>query len=149
MQVEPFLISSTVNVIIAQRLVRKFASDKEKYRLKKAEVDNLATHCNMERILQILREEKLLKPKETLLNIDFCRPKVSKTAGTGYKGRMGIYEVLSATQAIKELVVKKASTKDITDQAVKDGMRTMFEDGMVKAAQGLTSIEEVLRVIIE
>ncbi len=149
MQVEPFLISSTVNVIIAQRLVRKFAGDKEKYRLKKAEVDNLATHCDMERMLSIFREEKLLKAKETLLDIDFYRPKPTKKSGSGYKGRMGIYEVLSVTQAIKELVVKKASTKDITDQAVKDGMRTMFEDGFVKAAQGLTSIEEVLRVIIE
>lgn len=149
MQVEPFLISSTVNVIIAQRLVRKFAGEKEKYKLKKAEVENLALHCNMDRILEILRAEKILKTKQTLLDIDFCRPKTSKGSATGYKGRMGIYEVLPVTQVIKELIVKKASTKDITDAAVAGGMRTMFEDGLVKAAMGLTSIEEVLRVIIE
>ncbi len=149
MQVEPFLISSTVNVIIAQRLVRKFAGEKEKYKLKKAEVDNLAAHCNMERVLEMLRAEKILKAKGTLLDIDFYRPMVSKGSATGYKGRMGIYEVLPVTQAIKELIVKKASTKDITEAAVTGGMRTMFEDGLVKAAMGLTSIEEVLRVIIE
>lgn len=149
MQVEPFLIASTVNVIIAQRLVRKFSSDKEKYRLKKTEADELATHCNMERVLGILRTEKIIKTKETLLDVDFYRPALSKNSVTGYKGRMGIYEVLPVTQAIKELIVKKASTKDITDVAVAGGMHTMFEDGLVKAAQGLTSIEEVLRVIIE
>ncbi len=149
MDVEPFLISSTLNVIIAQRLVRKFAGEKEKYKLKKADADNLAIHCNMERILEILRAEKILKAKQTFLDIDFFRPKPSKGSATGYKGRMGIYEVLPVTQAIKELIVKKASTKDITDSAITQGMRTMFEDGLVKAAMGLTSIEEVLRVIIE
>lgn len=149
MGVEPFLIASTLNVIIAQRLVRKFATDKEKYKLKKAEVDNLAAHCDMARVLEILRAEKVIKAKETLLDVNFYRPTASKSSATGYKGRMGIYEVLPVTQPIKELIVKKSSTKEITQQAVRDGMRTMFEDGLVKAAMGLTSIEEVLRVIIE
>ena len=57
-------------------------------------------------------------------------------------------EVMPCTQAIKELIVKKASGKEILDQAVRDGMRTMVEDGFVKAAQGVTSLEEVMRVII-
>ena len=103
----------------------------------------------MERVLEILRSEKIIKAKETLLDVDFYRPVKSKTSATGYKGRMGIYEVLPVTQEIKELIVKKASTKDITESAVNGGMRTMFEDGLTKAAMGLTSIEEVLRVIIE
>ncbi len=149
MKVEPFLIDSTLNVIIAQRLVRRFYGDKEKYKLKNQELANLSKYCDLERILQILKEEKLLKPKETLKDVEFYRPKASKNSPSGYKGRVGIFEVLLVTEAIKELIIKKASTKEITVQAIKDGMRTMVEDGFVKVARGLTSIEEVLRVIVE
>ena len=149
MQVEPFLIASTLNIIVAQRLVRKFAGDKEKYKLKPADLENLAKYCDLERITHILREEKLLKPKGTLKDLELFRPKASKESGSGYKGRLGIYEVLAVNEAIKEMIVAKASTREINDQAMADGMRTMVEDGFVKAAQGLTSIEEVLRVIVD
>ena len=148
MKVEPFLIASTVNVIIAQRLVRKLHGDKEKYKLKSAELDNLAKYCDLNKILGILKEEKLLKPKATLKDIELYRPKASKDSN-GYKGRIGIFEVLTVNEAIKELIINKAATKEITLQAKKDNMRTMVEDGFVKAVQGLTSIEEVLRVIID
>ena len=149
MQVEPFLISSTLNVIIAQRLVRKFQGDKEKYKLKEVDLENLAKYCNVDRIAAILKEEKLIKPKQTLKDVDFFRPKPSKDSTSGYRGRVGIYEVLTVNEVIKELIIKKASTREISEQAIKDGMRTMVEDGFVKAAMGLTSIEEVLRVIID
>ncbi len=149
MGVEPFLISSTVNVIIAQRLVRKFYGDKEKYKLKPEELENLAKYCDLNKILEILKEEKLLEPKDTLKDIEFYRPKPSKDSPSGYKGRIGIFEILSVNQEIKKLIVKKVSTENITVQAQKDGMRTMIEDGFIKAVQGLTSIEEVLRVIID
>lgn len=149
MKVEPFLITSTLNVIIAQRLVRKFYGDKEKYSLKSAELENLSKYCDLGRILEILKEEKLLKPKATLKDIELYRPKPSKDSLSGYKGRIGIFEVLTVNDAIKELIIKKASTKEITVQAKKDGMRTIVEDGFIKAVLGLTSIEEVLRVIID
>ena len=149
MQVEPFLISSTLNVIIAQRLVRKFYGDKEKYKLKPADLENLAKYCDLERILAILKEEKLLKPKATFKDVELYRPKPSKDYPLGYKGRIGIFEVLSVNDVIKELIIKKASTREIMVQARQHGMRTMVEDGFVKAVQGLTSIEEVLRVIID
>jgi len=149
MQVEPFLIASTLNVIIAQRLVRKFYGDKEKYKLKAEELENLAKYCDLARIEKILREEKVIKSKETLKDVELYRPKPSKDSASGYRGRLGIYEVLTVTEKIKELVVRKASTREIVDQAVADGMQSMVEDGFVKAAKGLTSIEEVLRVIIE
>ncbi len=149
MKVEPFLIASTLNVIIAQRLVRKFKGEKEKYRLKQADLDNLAKYCDLARITEMLRAEKLLKPKGTLTDIELYRPKPSKDSSSGYKGRIGIFEVLPVTQEIKELIVSKASTKDISLAAKKGGMRTMVEDGFIKAVQGITSIEEVLRVIVE
>jgi len=149
MEAEPFLISSTLNVILAQRLIRKLCKEKEKYTLKESELKNIAKYCDLDRILKILKEEKLIKPKQTLKDIPFYRPKASKECPEGYKGRIGIYEVLPVTETIKELIVKKAISDQITAQAKKEGMRTMIEDGFVKAAQGITSIEEVLRVIIE
>jgi len=149
MDVEPFLIASTVNIIIAQRLVRKFHSVKEKYRLTPADLENLKKYCNLERILEILKSQKLIKEKDGFEDIDFYRPKPSKDSLSGYKGRLGIFEVLMVNEAIKELIVKKSSTKDVKQQAIKDGMLTMVEDGFIKAAKGLTSIEEVLRVIVD
>jgi type IV pilus assembly protein PilB len=149
MKAEPFLISSTVNVILAQRLVRRLCRDKEKYFLKGAELKNLAKYCDLDRVVKILRGERIIKPKESLEQTSFYRPKASKECPDGYKGRVGIYEVLPVTESIKELIIKTASSDQIQKQAQKEGMRTMVEDGFIKAAQGLTSIEEVLSVIIE
>ncbi|MFH1462335.1 MAG: ATPase, T2SS/T4P/T4SS family [bacterium] len=149
MGAEPFLISSTLNIILAQRLVRKLCSEKEKYILKDSEIKNLEKYCDLARVLEILIEEKLIKPKQTLKNIEFFRPKTSKECPEGYKGRIGIYEVLPVTESIKELIVKRTNADQIQAQAKKEGMRTMVEDGFVKAVQGITSVEEILRVIIE
>jgi type IV pilus assembly protein PilB len=149
MKVEPFLISSTLNCIVAQRLVRKLCGEKEKYFLTKADLENLEKYCDLERILRILREEKIAKIKDSLTKIPFFRPKPTKECPDGYKGRIGIFEVLPVSPKIKDLIVKKASADEIEIEAKKEGMRTMIEDGFVKAAQGITSIEEVLRVIIE
>ena len=149
MKVEPFLISSTLNVILAQRLIRRLCEEKEKYKLSEAEIKNLEKYCDLNRILEILRKEKLLKPKEAIKDLVLYRPNPSKDSPEGYKGRLGIYEVLPVTETIKELIVKEADSDRIQEQARKEGMRTMIEDGFIKAAQGITSIEEVLRVIVE
>jgi len=149
MKVEPFLISSTLNIIIAQRLVRRLCSEKEKYYLKADELDNIGKYCNLERILKILKQEKLIKPHQSLTEIPFYRPKPTKECPDGFKGRIGIFEVLPITQTIKDLIVKEATASEIEEQAKKEGMITMVEDGFLKAAQGITTIEEVLRVIIE
>ena len=149
MGVEPFLVSSTLNVIVAQRLVRKIGGGKEKYKLNDAVISNLSKYCNMERILKLLKEEKLVKPKATLKDIELYRPKASKDSSSGYKGRIGIFEILSVDESIKQLIVSKSSSKDIKAKAIENGMKTMVEDGFIKAVKGLTSIEEVLRVIID
>ncbi len=149
MKAEPFLISSTLNVILAQRLVRRLCKDKEKYRLKESEIKNLKKYCDPARILDILKEEKLAKKNQTLKDIDFYRPKPTKDCPEGYRGRIGIFEVLPVNETIKELIVKEATADQIQNEAQKRGMRLMVEDGFIKAAQGITSIEEVLRVIVE
>ena len=99
--------------------------------------------------MEILKKEGLAKEKDTLKDVNFYRAKGSPDCPDGYKGRIGIFEVLPVSEKIKELIVQKAPTKIIAEQAFAEGMRTMVEDGFVKAAQGITSIEEVLRVITE
>ncbi len=149
MKAEPFLISSTLNVILAQRLVRRLCPEKEKYTLKDSEIKNLKKYCDLDRILEILRGEKLVNPKQSFKDIIFFRSKPSKACPEGYKGRIGIYEVLPVTESIKELIIKEATSDQIQEQIQKEGMRTMIEDGFIKAIQGITSVEEVLRVIAE
>jgi type II secretory ATPase GspE/PulE/Tfp pilus assembly ATPase PilB-like protein len=149
MEAEPFLISSTLNIIIAQRLVRRLAEGKEKYKLKLSEIKSISKYCYIEKLMQILREEKVAKAGDKIEDIYFYRPIPSKDAPDGYKDRIGIFETLPVSEIIKDLIVKKSVTKDIHAQAVKEGMRTMFEDGILKAAQGITSIEEVLRATTE
>ncbi|MDO8655242.1 MAG: GspE/PulE family protein [bacterium] len=149
MGVEPFLLSSTLNLIMAQRLVRRLHGEKEEYRLSEKEIATLQEYCDQTRLLTILRERKLAMPKDALQNIPFWRPKPSKEAPDGYQDRIAIHEVLAVTETIKQLIVQHATSEVLQKQAEQEGMITMVEDGLVKAAQGITSIEEVLRVIIE
>ena len=150
MKAEPFLISSTANLIIAQRLVRKIYPDtKQKYILSSDEIKSLSKEIDLEKILQILKNEKIIKPKDDWNNIEFYKPGKSNDCPDGYKGRIGIYEVLEVNEAIKNIIIKEAPTNEIEAQAKKDGMITMLEDGFIKAVQGITSIEEVLRVTKE
>lgn len=148
MKVEPFLLVSTIDVIIAQRLVRKLSDKKEKYYLSKAEIESISKAVNLDKVLEVLKEEQIVGKKDGWENIPFYRPE--KDAGEeGFKGRIGIYEVLNVSIAIKDLIIKGATTEDMELQAKKEGMLTMLEDGLFKAAQGFTTIEEVLRVVSE
>ncbi len=149
MKVEPFLLSSTLNLVLAQRLVRRLAGEKERYTLKTSQLKNLSKYCDLKKIEQVLREEGILKGKKGIGDIKFFRPKPSKEAPEGYKGRVGIYEVLRVSQTIKELINKGETAAKIQERAQTEGMRLMVEDGFVKASQGLTTIEEVLRVITD
>jgi len=149
MKVEPFLISSTLRLIIGQRLVRRFCSERERYFLKEPEIKELSKYCSLKRIEDILKKEKLLKKDQTIKDIPFYKPRTTKECPEGYRGRIGIYETLPITESIKELIIKNATSDEIENQAKKEGMLTMVEDGFVKAARGITSIEEVLRVISE
>ncbi|OGG56299.1 hypothetical protein A2680_04655 [Candidatus Kaiserbacteria bacterium RIFCSPHIGHO2_01_FULL_55_37] len=149
MGVEPFLLVSTLRVIIGQRLVRKLAPDKEKYELSRDEQAQLDRIIDTGTVLRALKEEKAVAADSTWKNISFSKPKENGQTPSGYSGRVGIYEVLPMTSTIKELVMKNATGDDIEKQARSEGMLTMSEDGIFKAAQGVTTIEEVLRVITE
>ncbi len=150
MQAEPFLISSTTNIVIAQRLVRKlYPETKQKYKLSAAEIKSLQQEIDLDRILEILKQEKAVKPNNDWSTIEFYHPGKAEECPDGYKGRIGIYEVLQVSEIIKQLIVKEATADQIQEQSRKQGMLTMLEDGFIKAVQGVTSIEEILRVTKE
>jgi type IV pilus assembly protein PilB len=148
MKIEPFLLVSTINIIIAQRLVRRLSDSKEKYFLSKAEVTSLAKSVDLDHVLEVLKAEKVVKDVNTWDKVPFYKAIPGKD-DDGYKSRVGIHEVLKVSSPIKELIIKGATSEAIEIQAKKEGMLTMLEDGIFKCVQGLTTIEEVLRVISE
>lgn len=148
MGAEAFLLVSTIKVIIAQRLVRKLTDKKEKYTLTQGAIDNLSKYADMDKILKALKEEKVISSSATWKVIPFYKAKPSKE-NDGYKGRVGIYEVLEISNSIREMIMSEKTSDDVEKQARKEGMFTMIEDGVFKAAQGITTIEEILRVVSE
>jgi len=150
MKIEPFLIASTINVIIAQRLVRKLCSEcRERYTLDKETIVSLGQKFNIEKIIEILSKEKKISGKK-LDNAEFYRPKgCERCHGEGYKGRIGIYEVFRATDEVRIVIGKGANANEIEKLALEDGMTMMVEDGFIKAFEGSTSIEEIIRVTEE
>ncbi|MDE2030769.1 MAG: type II/IV secretion system protein [Patescibacteria group bacterium] len=149
MGVEPFLIVSTVKTIIAQRLVRILDDNKEKYFLDDAEKKALEKVANLDLVLERLKSEKIVDPNATWKTIPLYKPVTSKESESGYKGRLGIHEVLKVTPTLKDMILKGSSTDEIEARAKEEGMMTMLEDGIFFACKGLTSTEEVLRVVSE
>ncbi|KKQ20959.1 MAG: Tfp pilus assembly protein PilB [Candidatus Nomurabacteria bacterium GW2011_GWA1_37_20] len=149
MGVEPFLITATVKTIIAQRLVRKLVPSKEKYFLSEAEIKNLSKIIDLDRMLLLLKEEKVIGPKDTWDKIPFYKPVKSAEFEDGYSNRVGMHEVLKITSTIKEMIIGGKSQDDIETQAKKEGMMTMFEDGVYQAVLGVTTLEEIFRVVSE
>ena len=149
MGVLPFLIISTVKTIIAQRLVRRLVAGKEKYFLSADEIKNLAKLVDLDRMLQMLKDEKIIGPKDTWEKVPFYKPVKNNESPDGYSNRIGIHEVLKVTASIKELIIRGGSQDDIEAQAKKEGMMTILEDGIFQAVLGNTSLEEVFRVVSE
>ena len=152
MQIPSFLIASTVNLVIAQRLARKICQNcKEEYTLGEETIKELETQFDLSAIIRLLTEEKLVNsPKENFERITFWRGQGCKQCNQdGYKGRVGLYEVLPLSQSLSQLILKRASAEEIAEAAVKEDMRTMVMDGFLKAKKGITSIEELLRVTKE
>ncbi len=138
MHIESFLVSSTLNTIIAQRLVRKLCN-------------NCKTEQKLDqKMISILQEQYDKKGIDKKINGNaFYKPVGCEYCSNGYNGRVGIYEILEVTDTIKELIIKKDNASNIQKKAQEEGMTLMVEDGIQKAQQGITSIEEVLRVIKE
>lgn len=134
MGVEPFLTASAVDCVIAQRLARR-----------------LCERCRQPVQIEEEALQKLKFPFELLEGQELQLNKTvgcAQCGGTGYRGRMGLYEVMPVTDEIKEMVVKRAATDEIGRVAQREGMVPLRADGLLKAARGMTTIEEVLRTTV-
>ena len=149
MGVEPFLLVSTLRLIVGQRLVRKLVDPKTELRLDAAGRAKVASEEVFDAARRVLAEEKIIKESTSMDEIPFYAP--AKNAGEegGYKGRIGIHEILEVTPSIREIMLHQSTSEAIETQAKKEGMLTMLEDGVYKAARGITSMEEVLRAVSE
>jgi len=151
MGIPAFLVASTVNVIVAQRLVRKICQDCiESYTLNKDEMEQLEKQVNLTSIIQTLEKEGIITKKQAKESLLFYRGKGCKKCGNeGYKGRLGIYEVMEVDHEISEMILKGTSGGEMQQKAKEKGMITILEDGFIKAKTGITTIEEILRVTKE
>jgi len=152
MGVPSFLLATTVNIIIAQRLVRKICPNCiQSFNLDREMTEELQRQLNMESILKTLEKEKtILDAKKGLANLLFYRGKGCKRCNnTGYKGRIGIYEALEVDENVRNLILKKSDGSEIGEYAKKKGVISIVEDGFIKAKNGITTIEEILRVTKE
>lgn len=151
MGAEPFLIASTTNVVIAQRLVRRLCVEcRTSYKLDQKEYETLRLSFDMDLIMKTLYRIGGMKNGAKLTEVELFRNNgCSQCNGTGYKGRSGIYEVFEVTDPIRKLITQNATSEVLEKKAREDGMVTMVEDGFYKIVQGQTSIEEVMRVTKE
>ncbi|HET7673341.1 MAG TPA: GspE/PulE family protein [Candidatus Saccharimonadales bacterium] len=173
MSIEPFLIASTVRAVVGQRLVRRLCVDcresatPDSTELNKiGEIFNTSDSATMKKVHELEKTalesgigkanpskkntastDKLSTTPEKITRIWKARKDGCEVCGhTGYKGRVGIYEVLPNSEEVQKLIVGNGTSEQIQDQAIKEGMITMQVDGFIKALRGQTSIEEILRV---
>ncbi|HLM83776.1 MAG TPA: ATPase, T2SS/T4P/T4SS family [Candidatus Bathyarchaeia archaeon] len=152
MGAEPFLIASTVNVVMAQRLVRKLCPDcRQSFTLDAELLKSLSEEVDFDHMLSMAAENNFIN-KNAAQTKDWSKINFFRATGCercnreGYKGRIGIYEVMEISEDIAKMVSARSDSNEIEKKAREEGMMKMLEDGMVKALQGLTSIEEILRV---
>ena len=133
MGVEDYLLTSTVNAILAQRLVRTLDPEsRERYE-----------------VLPELAKELGLPELDDGRRYHFYRPVASSENPTGYRGRTSILELLEMSDPIRRLVMQHATSGELQDLAVSEGMRTMYQDGLLKCQRGVTTLDEILRVTQE
>jgi len=138
LEVEPYLIASTVKLIIAQRLVRKVC------------LNCIESYKPTEEIKKLINAQLTLGGVTKVLPKVLYKGKGCKQCGyTGYSDRIGIFECFKVSEEMKKLILKKASSFEIRNQAIREGMTTLFQNGLEKVEAGITTIDEILRVIRE
>ncbi len=139
MGMKPFIMAPAINAVIAQRLVRKLCNVCKKETTLSPELEE-----RVEKLLKSIPPEAEVQVPEK--RVYFKAPGCDSCHLTGYKGRIGIYEVIAINDAMKELILKEASMLEMKQQALKDGTLLMAQDGLIKAMLGITDVEEVFRV---
>jgi type IV pilus assembly protein PilB len=166
MGIEPFLIASTVKAVVGQRLVRRLCTVcRQSYAPDKGEIDTVVRLFNLPEdkhfdYIHVLEKQAIEQnvggetpestDEKTIKTLWKASPEgCDACSHTGYKGRIGIYEVLGNTIPIQKLIISNATSNQIQDTAISEGMVTMQTDGLIKALRGNTTVEEVLRVTKE
>ena len=153
MGIEPFLIASTVNTIIGQRLVRRVAAKRNTYQSSPLETQSIIetvghllpkTPDEVERVSADLGYKNL--PLANQKSYTLVKGRDTPQTPGGYKGRAGLYEVMEVTEEIQQLIIKHATSHEVQKVAMTQGMITMRQDGYLKALTGITTLEEVNRV---
>ncbi len=132
MGMEPFLVSSSLEGVVAQRLVRK-----------------LCTNCRRPTQLDATLAEEIGFPRDRTSDVVYEEAGCEKCRNTGFRGRLGIYEVLQVTDAMEPLITARSATSVLKQHAIAEGMRTLRDDGWLKVLDGITTVREVLRVTEE
>jgi type IV pilus assembly protein PilB len=153
MSIEPFLIASTVHTVIGQRLVRRLVPGSDTYPSTKAETLAIKETIGsilpknddeMEKVCQDLGYDRL--PLATQNAYTLTKGKETLDNPTGFKGRMGLYEVFEVTEKIQDLIIQHSPSSVIQKAAQEQGMISMKQDGYLKALAGITTLSEVNRV---
>lgn len=149
--VQPYLVNTVMNIIIGQRLVRKLCRHcRIKLRQPEKMLDDYNEFLNLDAAFAKLKKADLLPPKFDKSGLELYRPKgCPKCNFTGYKGRIGIYEVLVADEGLHQIILKDATETAIKNHLYKKGTLSMAEDGILKVLNGKTTFEEILRVTKE
>lgn len=150
--VEPYLIASTLNTIVGQRLVRKICPDcKKQTKLDEKMMESLARDFDLAHLFEMMKREDVIEKKVKKFEdvVFFEGAGCEKCGQSGYKSRMGIYEVLDNTEEIQKMILGRSTTNQIQEKAVAQGMVQMWQDGFIKAHLGQTTISEILRVTKE
>jgi len=142
LQVAPFLVSSVLNLVIAQRLVRKICGSC---------VYSYTPDAEIKEIVQTqIKELGIINEKLKIPKVFYRGKGCSVCGGTGYRGRLGIFEMLEVTEELKRVIADpKFDLAVLRKEAAKAGMKTMFEDGLLKVELAITTLDEILRVIRE
>ncbi len=151
MKVPAFLIASTTNLIIAQRLVRKICQHCiESFTLSSRAILELEKQIQVEYLLRTLEKHGAIAKGQKVQDLLFFRGRgCSQCNQEGYKGRIGIYETLGMNDDVARIILENRNADDLRQYAIEHGMMTMLQDGILKAKSGLTTIEEILRVTKE
>lgn len=153
MGIEPFLIASTVNTIIGQRLVRRVAPKRNTYQSSPLETQSIIetvghllpkTPEEVEKVSADLGYKNL--PLANQASYTLVKGRDTPQTPGGYQGRAGLYEVMEVSEAIQQLIIKRATSTEVQKVAMAEGMITMRQDGYLKALTGITTLEEVNRV---
>jgi type IV pilus assembly protein PilB len=145
--IDNFLLASSVRMLIGQQLVRRLGDDKLSYTLTLSERQELEKYVDLDQVLCTLKEERFVLPDATWNDIVFYHPKENGNTIDGYNGNIALHHIVEFSPSIKDMIISQKGSKEIEAQLKREKISGLIEDGIYKAARGLTSIEEVLKTL--